>query len=246
MKKLSFLCFALSTQMAYAAPHFNGFYASAGAGSIWMNSEIKHGLVVGEPSNFMVETPSTIHIESGGAIGFVGAGYTHQFQNHMTLGTEVTAGFSNVAVTHRSESMLGSIGVTLSGKVEVKEHNDFALLFKPGYVIKGHTHFYGLVGPRWGNLDTNLSTIFINELGTTYAKDTESGYQLGITAGVGLEHMLTQNLSLGLEYAYTSYGSIPSLYTSNSAVLIADTTINDNADIEVSTNTFMAQLSYHF
>lgn len=246
MKNLSFFLLALTASVAHASHHFNGFYASAAGGGIWLDTNIGQTIALGDPANFTVTLPSKINIEGGGTTGYLGVGYTHQFPHQITLGAEVTAGFTNASVTHRSEAILGSLGVVISGKVEVQQKNDFAILFKPGYVIKKHTHLYALVGPRWGNFDNHLSTVvsFVGDSRST--KENESGYQLGITAGVGIEHMLTNNLSLGLEYAYTSYGSLESMQTVGTADFGSPVPVIDTADIDASTNTLVAQLSYHF
>lgn len=246
MKKFSFLLLALTAHAAQAShhgsQHFNGFYLSAAGGGTLIDVDASQQYTLTVPAaGVTILEPAEFDVEGGGASGLLGVGYEHQFHQHWVLGAEVTAGATNASVTHRDAALLTDTNLT--SKLVTNLRNDFALLFKPGYVFKGHTQLYALIGPRWGNFESTLTTNVI----TSTLKDSVSNYELGITAGVGMEHMLTNNLSLGLEYAYTSYGSIESP-TTNFTGSINSSTFNttDETDIKVSSNTVQAVLSYHF
>ena len=64
------------------------------------------------------------------------------------------------------------------------------------------TLFYGTGGVVFGDIDTNFSTG--NGANTiTFDDDTND---VGFQVGGGAEYRLTQNVSLSLEYLYTSFG----------------------------------------
>lgn len=237
MKKYSFLLLFLIAQTVQASPALTGFYAKGAVGGTLLDLEIKQSFNANIPGTISLISPSDVNFEARTASGLLGAGYSYQFHNHVVLGAEVTAGLLNADLTHTQ--VVTVFGNTLTGKLETKLTNDFAILFKPGYVIEHHTQIYALIGPRWGNFKSTLDTNLLGSIKT----DKVSGYELGITAGVGLDHFITDNLSLGLEYAYTNYGDIKSLMTTDA---IGGIPITDTADLKASTNTFQITLSYHF
>jgi hypothetical protein len=56
--------------------------------------------------------------------------------------------------------------------------------------------------------------------------------------------MLTNNLGLSLEYAYTGYGQIDSLMITGDFLGVG--TFTDEVKLNLMSNTMLAQLSYHF
>lgn len=235
MKKLSFVLLALTVHSAQAA-YLSGFYINGALGGTLLDVEVDQHFSFGTPATISI--PSEINLSDGNVAGWIGVGYSHRFQNHLVLGAEVTAGATNLTVSHKN-GFVPEFDDFIDGEIESQLSNDFAALFKVGYLSKHNTYLYALVGPRWGNFESTLDTSIPPFLFT----DSESGYQLGVTAGVGIEHMINNHLALGLEYAYTSYGQIDSPRT---LVQAEGATILDEADLEASTNTLGVRLSYHF
>lgn len=244
MKKLFFLSLIFSVPMAQAATTYTGFYGNLGVGGTIMDVQVKESVAISDPGIVDVSFPSKINMEGRGFSPRVGAGYSYQFQNHFVLNAEVTAELDNADVTHRNVMLI--FANTIESKVTTELKNDFALLFKPGYVFHQYTQIYALIGPRWGNFVTTLTTTIVDSNGMTKSSD----YKVGVTAGVGLEHLITERLSLGFEYAYTNYGQIQSLqntFDTNIDVgvpIVAQVT--DEADFDVTSNSFVFQLNYYF
>lgn len=240
MKKLTCLFLALSAPSALAMPYFTGFYAHLGLGGSLADFDVDQKAYNPEPGTVMIFVPDQVNLQDVGFTGLLGLGYSHQFSNHFVLGAEVTAGNTDAEVSTRDKvSIAGNI---IDGHIKAKLKNDFAILFKPGYVIRDKTQIYAFVGPRWANFETSLHT----QLVISNTSDKTSGYELGITAGLGMQHLITENLSLGLEYYYTSYGSIQSPNTMD--VIFTGTFIDviDDVDIDASSNTILIDLTYHF
>jgi opacity protein-like surface antigen len=126
-------------------------------------------------------------------------------------------------------------------------------LLKGGYVWDRTTHFYGLMGPRWGNFK---STVKINDSHTQIrtseisggASSTSSSYVLGYTFGLGVQQLLTPRYSWALEYNYTTYGSlsVPTLegeYEQN-GVPDVNTSFTYHPSAKAMTNTLMFMIAY--
>jgi opacity protein-like surface antigen len=243
MKKLTFLMLAFAAHNAQAASPFAGVYVSAAAGGTLLDSQVEQTISVSKPSLVSGEFPSDNDAEGLGGAGWVALGYSYQSHNHFVLGLEATAGQANPEADYTHSLLVA--GHPFSSEIKTQLKNDFALLFKPGYVIKERTQLYGFVGPRWGNMESHLSS---NVTGAI-AHDKVSGYELGVTAGLGIAHLVTDHLSVGLEYAYTNYGDIASPNTTSEPFiegLGSVVTAHDNPDLSVNTNTVAVQLSYHF
>jgi opacity protein-like surface antigen len=242
MKKLSVALLVFTAQFAQAAPPpYSGFYASIAGGGTITDFNVDQDFVAMIAGNFEAALPSNINMQGGSATGLIGVGYSYPFQNNFVLGTEVVAEWTNTEIAHKDE--LFNIGLgTVGGELKARLHNDFALLFKAGYVFHHKTQLYVLLGPRYGNFKTSITSNY----STVSARDEESGYQWGVTAGTGLEHLITDHLSLGIEYAYTDYGHIESPHTDSSDGGAPPLIVTNDVDIKASSNTVLAKLSYHF
>lgn len=241
MKNLFLIILTLTTALTAQASHyFHGFYLAGAAGGNIMNEQADRDLVASTPGQLALVFPADITLQGSSGASWLGAGYSHPFHSGFVLAGEFTAGISNPEVSHRNELMIA--GNLVESKIESELKNDFSLVFKPGFIIKKNSQIYALVGARWGKVESTLTTDTLDVIVT----DQESGYQLGYTLGLGLEHLITEKLTLGLEYAYTDYGDINSPKTLsyiNNGMLIQ---INDNSDLSMSTNTLGARLSYFF
>jgi opacity protein-like surface antigen len=202
--------------------------------------------------------PGNYAMAGSSPAGLLGLGYLHQFNHHFLLGVEATAGYMD-AQTNQETTLTEAINVgggnifnvLVTSHLEARLTNDFALLLKPGYVSGTKTLFYALIGPRWGNFKTsaheNLSEIAPGFSIIGAASGEESGYQLGLTAGAGVQHRVSDRLHLSLEYAYTTYGEIDAPSLSAVAVGGSDTArLIDSPEIDASTNSIMLAFSYQW
>ncbi len=242
----------LCAAQASNAP-FTGLSVTAGVGGIAAQANMSQtgsSAIDGFPASY------TNHQDSfqSNIAGMVGVGYSYQFHQGLVLGGVITSGFNYPTLTNTA---LASGGlhplptITLYGTLETQLKNDFALLFKPGYAF-GRTLVYGLVGPRWGQFDTTLSSSTDDSTGVSYQisedQDQQPRYQVGVAVGAGISHALLEHLIAGVEYQYTAYnGDLGSLHTAGGNEIQGVIKFAAHAELErVSTNTLMATVSYLF
>jgi len=238
--------------------------------------------------NNEVEFNNSVELFEGSIAGMVGVEYAWQFDNGLVLGLAATAGFENIqfnntddvnnfvafavySATDPDVTPIGAGNLNSAGgnTLKVELENDFAVLFKPGFVLKENTLVYLLVGPRWGNFETSLDSTLVQNGSVTgtgvtpgswgptgFATSTSnSEYEIGITAGVGVRQALTDHFHIGLEYAYTHYSDIDSLTSSfgpfttepaNPTPELAFQFDSAALDMIANTHTVMGTLSYRF
>lgn len=246
MKKLTLLYLLLCAYQASAASHaFEGFSATLAGGGLILNADTQQKPQAGNPSSIEVDMDVETNVTASSGTGYLGVGYGFQFSHVWFLGFGLTAGLSHAESTYLQEAYFG--GSLFSGEVETLLENDFALLIKPGYVVHEHTLIYGLLGPRWGNFkDTVTGSLDISDLDLFTDSQSQQEYRLGITAGAGIVHAFAKHWNVGLEYAYTSYGSWNAPSTLTSFPSVPPSTVTNNAEVSVSTHAVVAQLSYLF
>ncbi len=289
----------------HAAPRlFNGFSITGALGGITAQLDATQNFagqsVAGDGATvaptlygFTAENNETssdkLELAEANIAGSIGIEYAYQFHNGFLLGLAATAGFNNVEFDNTLNTFDHAFTTddtnhfdnytNVSSTLNVELENDFALLFKAGFVVRHNTLIYALVGPRWGNFESTLNSSYNNNGSTDvgcglgpFAKcdnawdatltdsSSNSEYQLGVTAGVGIRQALSEHFMLGLEYAYTHYGDLDSLANGGDNVFLdsnypvsVDSGTNlhlqyaDNAqDMSSSTSVIVATLSYRF
>lgn len=251
MKYSALLILLMSTGIAQANTYFSNFYATGGLGGTMARFKINQDLEMNSPGNVFVSLPIHQKEEGTAAAGLLGLGYSHQFKSKIALAGEITAGLTGAKIAHRNVQTVSETAFILSSHLDAKLKNDFALLFKPGYVIHHKTQMYGLIGPRWGNFDSTLKSSYSATIGAPAsggAEDSASGYKLGFTLGLGLQRMLDEHFSASIEYAYTSYGEIERLrnVVDASPAFGSPGFETDQVKLSSSTNNLLAKFNYFF
>lgn len=72
---------------------------------------------------------------------------------------------------------------------------------RAGYVFGEKTLAYGTVGPSYARIGNSFTT---SNTANAFS-DNRDSYSWGIAAGGGVEHKLSSNISVGVEYMYTRY-----------------------------------------
>lgn len=265
----------------HAAPRlFNGFSIVGALGGMAGELQANHQQVSSVKNTVTGPEPGAASASSTGSddlelfessfAGYIGVDYAYQWHNGFVLGLGVTAGFDNINFNNTELSVLRSSSTliisnnSIESTVAVELENDFAILFKPGFVVRRNTLIYALVGPRWGNIETSVNSfdgaegasVFSDAWDIQFAgSDDASGYQLGITAGAGIKQMVSEHMSIGLEYAFTHYGDLDSVsipYHHHESirdvqVTSLDLSGSDSYDnLALTTHAVLATLSYRF
>jgi outer membrane immunogenic protein len=183
-------------------------------------------------------------------------GYNWQTNARWVFGIEAEAGFGSQAVVtggfYPATPFLKGDG-TVSNSFSVKTSWDASLRGRVGYLVEPHFMVYGTAGPTWLRVEStsNCSTLTAAEgecatgnglPGLSPSSISHTGTKLGVTAGAGIEAMLSPNWIVRGEYRYSDYGTISNVDTrsSPSGVQTVD------YDVKIKTHTATLGLAYKF
>lgn len=187
------------------------------------------GLYVGATAGFGVgDTETSIEgfsiadYEINGAIYGAHIGYNFQ-RGSMVFGVEAAI---------NGTDMDGSQGLLTSAITSERELDWYATaVARLGYT-SGMTLFYGFGGVAWADVTSKL-----NVLGSTVLEDTET--HVGWTAGLGVEHALSDRFSVRVEYAHVDLGEETTTYDLGRLGTI-------DKDVDVKFDTIKVGASYKF
>ncbi len=238
------LVLALSQENAFAALPY-GLYVDAGIGG--QNSNFKHSAsqTINIPTVTSFAANENLTQYSNNFIAGLGIGYSQKLAPQFVMAIEGTANWDNTDVSTTVTANNGTVG--LNNKIETKLKNDFAILLKPGLLLDRNTLVYGMIGPRWGNVETIYNANFTTTTAVFNPIFRNSTYKLGVTAGLGIQRDIDCHLSLAAEYAYTYYGNLPVPGNASLPILVAGTqvgTATNNSEARGFTNSLMLKLIY--
>jgi outer membrane immunogenic protein len=147
--------------------------------------------------------------ESGGgglAGGQVGCNYQ---QGNWVFGAEGEGYWSGMKSTFASSSSLNSEGLISRDDATTKNKYDFSIAARAGIAFD-RTFVYGKAGWVWGKFDFNASEArpCCSFDGGPFLGTASGGANLnGLLLGVGVEHAITNNWTVKLEYNYLKFGS---------------------------------------
>lgn len=256
MKKLTPLALFFMIQSAHASQElfFDGFMLQAAIGASTGQYNLTQN-IESTINSLTTSVPDNVNLFANSPTGLLYAGYSYQMDNNFLLAAGLTAAYTDAKSTdHLTNAItIGSVAdFNLDSQTITQLTNDFAVLFKAGYVWKRTTVFYGLLGPRWGNFKTEIKADLNDFNGvdtfTASASEKMNEYQLGVTFGLGIQQLLTPRYSWALEYAYTTYGNIhtPKISTPiyQDGVAVADSSFVADPKIDASSNTVLFYIAY--
>lgn len=150
----------------------NGFYAGLVTGYTLSDFDAKAGPVGGAATQ---SEQVTMH---GGDFGFVG-GYQHEFADRFFLAGEI--------------DLLGSIGEEeniFAQDVDLRAYSAWGVYLKPGMHLNDRWSTFLTLGARW-------STYEVTNNAASY-QETDTG--AGFVAGVGVDYLLGDDVTLSAEY----------------------------------------------
>jgi outer membrane immunogenic protein len=218
------LGFALvSATPALAAGPWTGIYLGGHAGGTWGDVDTTK---VGETGSVFFDdfaNGSTFDFSPNGVLGGAQIGYLYQM-NNLVFGIEVSGSFSDYDSTQlhnwddvKSVSSDWNAAATL--RAGWAFGNSLAYI-KGGYAMADLEH---------GSVDTSGG-----DTGFYESSENHDGW----TAGGGFEHMISSDVSLGLEYDYYDFGNKDHVGTVGAATI--------THDIDLTLHTVTARLNWHF
>jgi len=193
------LCFQVASAGEYGTPksepspidvyNWSGFYAGAHVGGVWGRSVVRDNARDGVDPGPFSYAPS-------GAFGGGTGGYNWQIQK-LVLGIEADLGYMDLS------------GSGIIGSSHAASHQDLTLdggLYgdvtgRAGILVSPTTLLYGKGGFAFYDGEAKQATT--NPGYAPTGTDTFTGW----TAGGGIEHFITPNLSLKVEYLHFDFGS---------------------------------------
>lgn len=267
---ISIIC--TSTAVASNDP-FSGFYGSLDAG--WTNavvemdrvSTVQFDFFVGIPLEQKIVNPFSTNEAANSFTGGVALGYGRTIKNTIYLGLEgradfqdLTMGYNKMFMTpiENNSSVIGQVA-----SIELK--NDYALLLKFGVLLDPRVLLYGLAGSAWGNVIKETTHFHFAQdllfgppgsppfIASGNVSGSDSGYESGRLVGAGMEYLVSQHISLSLEYTHADYGDLdyPSVLSAPMTIQNPLTTapqfgtVTDNNDFSLTTNNVTLRLTYY-
>lgn len=261
-KKIGFFILLGLFSVSVNAQTFDGFYFGGGIGGSQSAVDVKqnievNGILFNTISIFDIAKNNDVNSTDNSFLGGLNLGFGHVFSQRWYLGIEGDVLWQNLAtdVVAPTQQPDGSISIIEKTKVDLS--NQFSAALVPGIVFNTNTLLYAKVGAAWGNFDVKNSVSYSQVIQPTVTlsssnRVSDSGYESGLLLGLGMEHYLSQNISIKLEYTHVNYGSIHDNDPITSAINNTDPnnvpitgSISDSAKVSASTNSVMFGLTYH-
>lgn len=265
MKKIFILsALALFSTTVFATP-FDGFYAGAGIGGARgkFNNDVMTDatVVIGGTEIQDISHNNNLSVGDSSWAGSLDVGFSKVLHQNIYLGIEAAGQLENIKNNNSYDlAPTASTGIHYTRQITSQLQNELAVTFNPGIILHKNTLLYGKIGPTWGRFSTNDDFDFSETLGPGQQLaggiDPNNGgsYKCGLRLGLGIEHYMTDRLSLRLEYLNSNYGTINSGKTHSAPMLfngIADptydgSTVSASDDVAAHSNTILLGINYHF
>lgn len=194
-------------------------WSGAYAGGALGYGSANYDIIVNAPS-----LPLNANLPDLGGEGFVGslqAGYRQQFDQFI-VGAQLDGTWGNI----ENDTSLSAGGANLDYTLAMTDM--YTLSLRGGYLVNPETQVYGLVGYSRGTFDGNLtSNVGLNE---DYSFDMN-----GVSFGAGLETLVTDAISMGIEYKVTDFGDFNLISGGG-----------DSIDLETRVQTVQVFMNYRF
>ncbi len=170
-----------------------------------------------------------------GLLGGVQAGYNWQ-TGHVVFGVEADLQMSDIHAEGTAEAFdqtLGTSSTALDWYGTVRGRIGYAA---------GRNLFYATGGLAYGGLDGTIETVGADGYSATL--ETPDEIALGYAVGGGVEHALTERVSLRGDYQFVHFGDTASGPVLDPAGL--DTGVTASSDVDLNAHVFRIGLNVHF
>lgn len=248
-----------------AAPevnYFDGLYLGVGAGVQHQTGDVQNGTentikYDNSSSSSFYKTSIDSDFGKTSFNGDIFAGYGKTFNSLYYAGVELYARYANTKPSV-SSSVVGGDEITKNW-TDIRVNSDFSFgsTLKFGYLITPKTMIYLLAGIERTKFDVDVDR---------GAKDNDPSFNFDLShkygfsenkwafvPGIGIETMLTDNLSLSAQYTYADYGKIShndnykgQIYTNDVRPVRLDVSSDSSNKVSLERGLFSLRLAYHF
>jgi outer membrane immunogenic protein len=177
---------------------WTGFYVGVNAGANWQMSSATYGTATASPGS---------SLPAGNAVGFIGGGqigYNWQISPAIVLGVEATIDGLTGKATAQPEF---NTGAGKGNGFESQITWMATVRGRAGWLMNPDTLLYVTAGGAWAHVKDSANPNGLTSFAPTFTNKSVSKTKTGWVAGGGMEHMLNQNWSLGVEVLYADFGS---------------------------------------
>ena len=205
------ICMLISTNaFSQTKVAFNGFYTGLSLG--YNQTSVNEGNVSWVSPAF----PGQIftggngqNSKSGGFIGGLNFGYDHRIGNYV-IGGEISGSLpggtaNGYAATDDITPCCFIPNATMSSSTKLQSL--FVIKPKLGFVIDNKTMVYGMAGLAMGSIKRTLTDGPLGNWLNPGDSSSNTKNQFGYTIGLGAERMITEKLSMKLEFNYVDLGN---------------------------------------
>lgn len=250
------------------AAFFEGSFVGINAGIAQTKEQISHTMEGVIPLPNGAGAPPTIldivftdgnpsKITDMGFIGGLNLGYSYPLTPCVLVGIDARAYLLDFKMTHRFTGVVPLIGGLAEFATKVGMTQQYTALAKIGWLLYPQTQVYGLVGPQFGvfhiHVIGDVQVAFPNGGGGITATHDESKTttKWGYLLGLGMEHMITEHSSIGLEYNFANYLSLSFPKVTHSNIITAGgfaagADITANNSIKMLTSATFVKYNYYF
>lgn len=133
-------------------------------------------------------------------------------------------------------------------------NHDFALLGKLGMMLDDKCLMYILGGADWGKMNIASDTLYRQDIGVQLdgaVSAKKSSYETGYILGLGIDYLVMDYLSVGLEYNYTVFGDLEFVSPINGLVSLngapqADSILASYNEITMNVSKVLLKFNYYF
>lgn len=219
IKRLSVL--ALLSPIIAMAQGFEGLFGGVQLGVVQSQEQINHSLhpslpitSTGPLLNADITTGNPAKITDIVGIGGLSLGYSGLMTPCLLIGLDVRAYLQDIKMDHRLRVSSSTLGALTDVNTNVHLRQQYSFLGKIGWLMTPETQIYGLFGGQLGkfryhaNANAQLTPIGGTVPFNAQVSQSKSILKWGYLLGLGLEHFVTCNGSIALEYNLANYRSL--------------------------------------
>lgn len=242
------------TVLAAQGP-FTGFYGGLDMGFMQSQVEDVYNTHIGVSGalNLNLKANSSKVTDTSG-LGGVSFGYAMFVDPMFVFALEARAHFEDLDTTVDHEHVEANSNFFARTNTTIEMDHDFALLGKLGMVLDSKCFMYVLGGADWGKMDIHSNTQYMQNIGpqlTAGVAAEQSSYETGYVLGLGIDYLVMDFLSVGLEYNYTVFGDLEfvspiSGLVSANGVPQAASNISSFNEITMNVSKVLLKVNYYF